>query len=151
MSDGIGHWLQLAARVHRARLALAMDDLGIFPGQEQVILHLARDETMTAGALADVLKVRPPTISKTLQRLSAQGLIERRDHAEDARKMTLVLSREGHRRAEALAERLETVEAEMAELFDGKDAKRLRKLLKRVAKGLGSISLADSTDADDVD
>lgn len=149
MTETIGHWLQLAARMHRARLAAAIEDLGLFPGQEQVILHLASHDGITAGDLAEKLKVRPPTISKTLQRLSAQGLIERRDHTDDARKTTLLLSKEGRKRAESLRERIERVENDILEGLDGKDAKRLRKLLKRVSKSLAAYALPEADEVDD--
>ena len=151
MTDDIGHWLQLAARMHRSRMAQAIEDLGLFPGQEQLVIHLAKHDGTTAGDLAEKLKVRPPTISKTLQRLAAQGLIERSDHADDARKTTLSLSKEGKKRAEALVSRLESVENDILDVLDGKDVKRLRKLLRRVAKALAAQALSESDDGDDTD
>ena len=136
MAGDIGHWLQLASRAHRARLAAAIEDLGLFPGQETVLVALAEADTMSVGDLAEALKVRPPTISKTLQRLTAQGLVERRDSESDSRRTSVTLTKEGKRRAKALESRLDMMEAEILAPLDEKDARRLRKLLKRVARHL---------------
>lgn len=153
MAGDIGQWLQLAARAHRARLAEAIEDLGLFPGQETVLVALAEAEALSVGDLAEALKVRPPTISKTLQRLTVQGLVERRDGEGDARRTTVTLTKEGKRRAKALGSRLEAVETATLEALDEKDGKRLRKLLKRVARHLakdradtGATDTADEQD-----
>ena len=146
MEKTIGYWLQRAARQHRALTAEAVQDLGLFPGQEQLLLLLARDEAHTVGDLAEALKVRPPTVSKTLQRLATQKLVERREHGEDARKSTVHLTKEGARRATTLATRMEAVERDLISELDSKEERRLRKLLRRVAK-----SLATGKDAPDAE
>lgn len=138
MEKTIGHWLQRAARQHRALTAEALHDLGLFPGQEQALLLLARGEAQTVGDLAEALKVRPPTVSKTLQRLAAQKLVERRDHDGDARKSSVHLTKEGARRASTLASRMEAVERSLVASLEGKDERRLRKLLRRVARSMDS-------------
>lgn len=144
MDKTIGHWLQRAARLHRARIAEAVGDLGLFPGQEQTLLLLAQGEARTVGDLAEALKVRPPTVSKTLQRLAAQGLVERKEHGSDARKSAASLTPEGARCAKGLAGRMEAVERALVDDLDGKDERRLRKLLKRVSRSLGADGAAEA-------
>ena len=148
MDGSIGHLLQRAARQHRARMGDALQDLGLFPGQEQVLVILLQEKSQTVGDLADSLKVRPPTVSKTLLRLAAQKLVERRDDADDARKSQVVLTAEGERRARELKSRMKSVEDVLLEALDGKDEKRLRKLLKRIAKSLATGDKAASETAD---
>lgn len=157
-AKSIGHHLTLAARLHRARLAQLLEDLGLFPGQEQVLEVLARHESLSVGALAGLLRVRPPTASKTVARLSAAGLVERRPAAQarheapegraDARIVHVALTATGRERAAAMAELTDTLEAELTALLDKGERKRLRKLLRRLEKGL-KASLGPEDEPDD--
>jgi DNA-binding MarR family transcriptional regulator len=117
--------------------------LGLFAGQEQVLQALAAKGFMTMGELATVLRVRPPTASKTVSRLAALHLVERHAEPDDARVVRVKLTEEGQRKAEAIAALWDEVEAEFLQGFDSRDRKRLRKLLRKVAK-----NLADATGAD---
>lgn len=151
MEKSIGYWLQRAARLHKARLATALADVGLFPGQEGMLLLLAKGDATTVGDLAEALKVRPPTVSKSLARLAAQNLVERKEHGEDARKTTIGLTKEGAKRARALEALMSDVERDLTEALDGKDERRLRKLLKRVSKSLAPSETTDATDDDDIE
>ena len=73
----VGWALVQAARLHRARTGDRLAKLGLFAGQEQVVQALAAAGTMTMGDLAALLRVRPPTASKTVTRLAALGIVER--------------------------------------------------------------------------
>ena len=56
-------------------MAMLLGEIGLFPGQEQALQVLAQhDNGMTMGELSRTLHVRPPTASKTIARLTAQGL-----------------------------------------------------------------------------
>lgn len=146
MSRDIGKILQRSARLYRARVAQAIADLGLFAGQEQALLVLADKSELTVGELAEALNVRPPTVSKMILRLVGQKMVDRRDSDTDARRTTLTLTREGQRCAKALRLRLDEVENEIAEVLDGKDLKRLRKLLKRLSQALASLPVSGDDD-----
>ncbi len=73
----VGWVLIQTARLHRFHLSEQMVDQGLYPGQEQVTRVLATAEQFSAGELAQVLQVRAPTVSKSINRLSALGLVER--------------------------------------------------------------------------
>lgn len=142
-SRSIGRHLQLAARAHKARTAEAIQDMGLFPGQEQVLLALLGDREQTVGQLATLLFVRPPTISKTLQRLAQQGLIIRKDDDSDARKSLVSMTRQGSKLASELADRLIKVEDRISDVLDQKDQRRLRKSLKKITQSLGGAKSPD--------
>src|SRR3712207_2990785 len=84
-AKNVGWALVHAARLHRRRMGDKLAGLGLFAGQEQVLQALAATEVMTMGELAGVLRVRPPTASKTISRLAALGLVERHPEPDDAR------------------------------------------------------------------
>src|SRR6056297_832667 len=128
-SKSVGWALVQAARLHRARMGDKLGELGLFAGQEQVVQALAAEGQMTMGDLAGILRVRPPTASKTVSRLAALGLVERRAEPDDARVVRVGLTTEGAAKDEAIAAIWDDVETELLGDFDGKERKRLRKLL----------------------
>lgn len=140
MKDGfeksIGHRLHHAARLQRALAARRLHEIGLFPGQETVLKLLVEADGRTMTELAEALRVRPPTASKTVGRLSAQGLLERRASDGDARLVRVHLTEEGRSRAGAIDAIRDSLEDLMVAGLDGKDRKRLRKLLRRLEKNL---------------
>src|SRR5690606_33082524 len=69
--------LHSAARLARTALAARLLAHGFYAGQDQIMLALAREDGQTPGSLAERLGVRPPTITKTINRLQAQGFVEK--------------------------------------------------------------------------
>jgi DNA-binding MarR family transcriptional regulator len=132
----VGPQLMLASRLYRARMAEKLGEIGIFPGQETVLQALSHGEGATMGELSRLLRVRPPTISKTITRLSSQGLVVRRSRADDARIVLVGLTPNGEAKLGRIAELALEMEEEIAEILDEKDTKRLRKSLRRLSKGL---------------
>jgi DNA-binding MarR family transcriptional regulator len=140
----VGWALVHAARLHRGRMGDKLGALGLFAGQEQVLQALAAPGLMTMGELAAVLRVRPPTASKTVSRLAAIGLVERQPEPDDARVVRVKLTADGLAKAAAIERLWDEVERELLDGFDGKDRKRLRKLLRKVAQNLAEAAGADA-------
>ena len=151
-SRSVGWALVQAARLHRARTGDRLAKIGLFAGQEQVVQVLAAAGTMTMGDLAALLRVRPPTASKTVTRLAALGIVERRAEAGDGRVVRVRLTEAGLAKAQAIEAIQEEVEAELLDHLDKGDRRRLRKLLRKAAKGLaeaaGAAGQATEIDAE---
>jgi DNA-binding MarR family transcriptional regulator len=146
----VGWALVQAARLHRARTGDRLAKLGLFAGQEQVVQALATAGTMTMGDLAALLRVRPPTASKTVTRLAALGIVERRAESGDGRVVRVQLTEAGLAKAEAIERIQEEVEGELLDHLDKTDRRRLRKLLRKAARGLAEAAGASGqiTDAE---
>jgi DNA-binding MarR family transcriptional regulator len=146
----VGWALVQAARLHRARTGDRLAKLGLFAGQEQVVQALAAAGTMTMGDLAALLRVRPPTASKTVTRLAALGIVERRAESGDGRVVRVQLTEAGLAKAAAIEQIQEEVEAELLDHLDKTDRRRLRKLLRKAARGLAEAAGASGqvTEAD---
>ena len=136
----VGWALVQAARLHRARTGDRLAKLGLFAGQEQVVQALASAGTMTMGDLAALLRVRPPTASKTITRLAALGIVERRAEAGDGRIVRVRLTEAGLAKAAAIEQIQAEVEAELLDHLDKTDRRRLRKLLRKAARGLAEAA-----------
>ncbi len=132
----IGYRLTHPARLQKALSARLLSELGLFPGQESVLKLLIEQDGRTMGDLANALRVRPPTASKTIARLTTQGLVERRTMDGDGRLVRVFLTAAGRERGGSIDKIWDTLEGEMVAGLDGKDRKRLRKLLRKVEKNL---------------
>ena len=139
-AKSVGWALVQAARLHRSRIGDRLAGLGLFAGQEQVVQVLAASGVMTMGDLAATLRVRPPTASKTISRLAALGFVERRTESGDGRVVRVRLTEAGLAKAEAIERLWSGVEAELLAGFDSKERRRLRKLLRKAARGLAEAA-----------
>lgn len=143
-AKSVGWALVQAARLHRSRMGDKLAELGLFAGQEQVLQALAASGLMTMGELAAILRVRPPTASKTVSRLAAMSLVERHAEPDDARVVRVKLTDAGLAKAQAIEHLWGEVEGEMLDGFEGKERRRLRKSLRRLAKNLAEVSGGDA-------
>ncbi len=150
IEKSVGRALLVAARLHRARMGERLNALGLFPGQEQALKAL-QTAPMTMGELASLLRVKPPTVSKTIGRLSLQGLVSREGGGRDGRLVQVALTEHGQRTAAALDAVWNQVEDELLEKLDSKERKQLRKLLRKVAKGLSQAGAELDDPEEDVD
>lgn len=135
LEKSVGRALLVTARLHRARMGERLNALGLFPGQEQALKAL-QPAPMTMGELAALLRVKPPTVSKTIGRLSLQGLVTREGGSRDGRLVQVALTEAGQKTALALDAVWTQVEDELLERLDSKERRQLRKLLRKAAKGL---------------
>jgi DNA-binding MarR family transcriptional regulator len=147
--DPVGQALILAARRHRARQAILLSELGLFPGQDQVLHALLDTDGLTMSEIAAELQIRPPTASKMAARMGAQGLVERRSSDIDARLVTIHITDEGRGIGERLVAISRKLEKQLVAEMDEKDIRRLRRLLKRASRNLKTDgSAADDSDAE---
>jgi DNA-binding MarR family transcriptional regulator len=149
----VGAHIQHAARLHRIVVARKLAGIGLYPGQEQVLKTLADVDSMTMGDLAQALRVRPPTASKTIGRLTVQGLVERRlaIGGGDGRLVMVALTEAGREKAASVDDLWFAAEDEMLADFDPKDVRRLRKLLRRVEVALGPQGAGPDADEDEAE
>jgi MarR family transcriptional regulator, organic hydroperoxide resistance regulator len=151
LPDPIGQALTLAARRHRSRMAAHLSSIGLFPGQDQVLRALVHSDGLTMGEIATLLNIRPPTASKMVARMGIEGLIERRSKGDDARLVAVFITPEGQTRSADINSIAKRIEKEALAGMDDKDMRRLRKLLKKVAKNMGASDDQSADDEDDLE
>src|SRR5688572_15805204 len=93
--DFIGFQLVQICRAHRNRADAALNELGLHVGQEWILFELWREEGLTHSQLAEHMCLEPPTITKMLQRMESNDLVERRQDSEDARVSRVYLTDRG--------------------------------------------------------
>jgi DNA-binding MarR family transcriptional regulator len=143
--------LQSASRLSRTALAGRLLEHGFYAGQDQIMLSLSQTEGQTPGQLAIKLGVRPPTITKTINRLQAQGILDKRASDEDARQAHIFLTDRGRDAIRAIEKCVRKTEKQALKGLDKKEQKALSKLLARVEANLGVNGVGDADEELDGD
>lgn len=135
--------LQSAARLSRTALAEQLLDQGLYAGQDKIMLALDRENGLTPGQLAEKLGVRPPTITKTINRLAAQGFLEKRPSETDARRAHVFLTESGAEAIRAIERSVQKTERQALKSLDKEEQKALVSLLARVEANLSRQNRAE--------
>ncbi|MCV3735995.1 MarR family transcriptional regulator [Rhizobium sp. TRM96647] len=132
-----------AARSVRTVLSRNLLSIGLYAGQDGVMLALAEAGGMTAGALAARLGVKAPTMTRTIGRLEAQGFVERRPDTTDGRLTVVDLTRAGRDSLEKIGKACELSERQALDGLSDKEVRTLLKLLRTVDGNLRGVVLQD--------
>lgn len=141
--------LQSAARLSRTALAARLLEHGFYAGQDQIMLTLAQEDGQTPGLLAARLGVRPPTITKTINRLQVQGFLDKRASAEDARQAHVYLTESGREAIRSIEKSVRKTEKQAMKGLDKKEQRTLLKLLGRIETNLSGSAPAETLDDGD--
>ncbi|MQT13352.1 MarR family winged helix-turn-helix transcriptional regulator [Segnochrobactrum spirostomi] len=140
--------LAQTAKAHRARSSSHLSRIGLHPGQETVMKVLADQDGQTMSQLAAILGVQPPTVTKMVSRLSAQGFVNRQASDSDGRLARVYLTDLGRERIAEVDRAWKRLEKEALTGLDEKDRKRLRRLLRTIERNLAAANGID-LDAED--
>lgn len=139
--------LQSAARLSRTVLAARLNGHGFYAGQDQIMLALNHLDGQSPSELAARLGVRPPTITKTINRLQAQGVLEKRASQEDARQTHIFLTESGRETIKAIEKSVKKTEKQALRGLDKKDQKSLAKYLAKIEANLaGAVTVEADED-----
>ena len=141
--------LNSAARLSRTALASRLLAHGFYAGQDQIMIALDREDGQTPGQLATRLGVRPPTVTKTINRLQSQGYVEKRSSDTDARQANVFLTEEGRAAIRAIEKAVRKTEKQALKGFDKKEQKTLVRLLSRIEGNLNGNGQALPEEPDD--
>lgn len=93
-----------AVREVRARVDRSLQRSGLRLGQYQVLRLLWEEDELTPREIAGRLGVEMPTVTRTVQRMMRDGLVERRKHPGDARSVFICLNARAKELRATLAE-----------------------------------------------
>ncbi|WP_049557401.1 MarR family winged helix-turn-helix transcriptional regulator [Nonomuraea sp. SBT364] len=94
-ADALNQAVRTLTLRHRARAAALLAPLGLHPGQEALLLELARTGPMIQAKLSEVLGVEPPSVTLMARKLEAAGYIRRTPAPGDQRATVAELTDSG--------------------------------------------------------
>lgn len=113
-------------------------DLSFARYEALVLLHFSRAGALPLGKMGERLMVHPTSITNAIDRLEAQGYVERVPHPEDRRATLARITERGRQVVEAATAELVAARFGLEGLAD-EDAALLSGLLQRVRRHLGDL------------
>jgi DNA-binding MarR family transcriptional regulator len=148
---GVLREINNAARLGRTMLAVRLLKLNLYAGQDQLMLALAHRDGQTPSALAVEIGVRPPTVTKTISRLQAQGFVTKTESTEDARQAHIFLTEAGRAAILGIEKSIRKSERRALEGFDKKDRKQFSKFLRKMSANLSGAADKEDNEPDEAD
>jgi DNA-binding MarR family transcriptional regulator len=131
-ADQLNEAIRAVAMRHRALAGALLAPLGLHPGQEILLLALDAQGPRTQAQLAAASGCEPPTITHSVRKLEAAGLVVRRPSTADGRVTIVELSDLGRQ----LVPRLRATWQELAE----RTTSRLSMPLDELMAGLAGLA-----------
>ena len=92
----------------------------------------ARADGASQRELAKLMRIEPPTLVRHLDRLEADGLVERRPDPNDRRRLNVFVTAAGRRRLSELHKVVEATDAEMRSILTEDEIDVLGSTLMRI-------------------
>lgn len=94
-ADTVNQAIRLLSLRHRARVTTLLAPLGLYPGQEALLLELARGGPRIQAQLSEALGCEPPSVTSMTSKLEASGYVRRRAAPSDKRASVVELTDAG--------------------------------------------------------
>jgi MarR family transcriptional regulator, organic hydroperoxide resistance regulator len=143
IEETVGYALAQLCKTHRYAVdgALrAIPDHELRAGQEMLLLQLWREDGITQSQLVERLMVEPPTVTKMLQRIEGEGLVERRPDPDDARVSRVFLTAKGRALEQAVGVAWRTIDDQATAGLSLEERLLLRRLLVQMQRNLCRFS-----------
>ncbi len=124
--------LGATVRTLRARLDRELRAEGLRLGQYQVLSILWEEDGLTPRELSNRLSVEMPTVTRTVQRMVRDGLVQREDHPSDARSVYIRLTEKGNALRPMIRQLLDRETARILQGFSEEDRLQFVSLLERM-------------------
>ena len=132
----ISHLLVQIMKAHRNHAEAGLSEIGLHVGQEFVLFNLSCHDGATQSQLADYLCVEPPTVTKLVQRMEANGLLERRTDSDDGRVSRVYLTERSHELLDGVRAVWAELEAQTVKGLSDMEQALLRRLLIQLLNNL---------------
>ena len=133
----ISYSLATAHRKVHNSLTRRLRQFGVQVEAWRVMEILENDEKLTMGDLAELVLMNPPTLTKLVDRMVADGLVHRKIAKSDHRQINLGITALGRKRINQVREQARQEEAQIT----GKIGQERADLLKKILTELGSTEM----------
>lgn len=112
------------------------DSLGIAIGYRAILFNLGINDGITQLELSRLTGLKPPTVSVSLQKMEAEGLVTRIDDKDDLRKTIVSLTDKGRDLCQKVGSVLIECETVVTEALDTDELETLKSLLLKIRKNI---------------
>lgn len=111
-------------------------ELGIHPGQIPVLSLVAEHEGISLREMADMIHIKPPTVTVTVQRLERAGLVCKKPDPSDQRISRIFLTEKGENIKREIKNLFEENERILKKGFSDEEVDQLRVYLKKMIQNM---------------
>lgn len=115
-------------RLHYYRTHVLLDKIGVYHGQPPMLFILSNKDGLSQKELADILGIKPSTITVMLKRMEKGNLVVRKQDSEDQRISRVYITDEGLKLCKQAREVMNQIEEECFGNFTTEEAIILRRL-----------------------
>lgn len=116
-----------------------MQELGIYPGQIPVLGLLAYKDGLSQREIAEKLRIKPPTVNVTVQRLEKAGFLYREADEKDQRISRIYLTEKGKQAKENGMKKVKENEKILLSGLSDAELCLLRRMLEQITENIDKI------------
>ena len=116
-----------------------MQELGIYPGQIPVLGLLAYKDGLSQREIAEHLRIKPPTVNVTVQRLEKAGFLFRKADEKDQRVSRIYLTEKGKQAKENGMKKVKENEKILLSGLSDAELCLLRRMLEQITENIDKI------------
>lgn len=109
---------------------------GLSQGNRKILMCLARNDGISQLNLVRETGLSAPTVSVSLAKMEADGLVRREANLSDLRQVSVYLTEEGKKQDAFMRESFQQVEEVMLNGIDKKEQEQLKETLKKILRNL---------------
>jgi MarR family transcriptional regulator, transcriptional regulator for hemolysin len=136
--QSIGFLIYEVSRLIRKDFDKRVHALGLTQIQWRALAHIVRMEGCNQATLAEVLEIKPITLTRLIDRLQAAGLLERRPDPQDRRAVKLHLTEKCRPLIAVMQEKGMQTKAIALEGIEEEDRNTLLRILKHMKENLNT-------------
>ena len=133
LEESISLSLVRLCKAQRQQSEVWCQKIGLHAGQDLVIFRLLEEDGLSQSQLASVLGVEIGTAAKMVQRMEKEGLLIRRQDAEDARISRVYLTEKGRSLGEPVLHIWKDIDASLVQGMSQAEQLLFRRLLVQAA------------------
>lgn len=132
----LGHLLVQLSRLVGIRMRYKLERLGLQRAQGMILVQLWHADGMAQNELARALRIRPATVTSTLQRMERDGWVTRRRGERDQRTVRVYLTGKAAALREDVHHCLRELDDDLTSALTPKERELLRQSLLKVRRHL---------------
>ena len=116
-----------------------MQEVGIYPGQIPVLGLLAHRDGLSQREIAEHLRIKPPTVNVTVQRLEKAGFLYRKADEKDQRISRIYLTEKGKQAKEDGMKKVKENEKILLSGLSDAELCLLKRMLEQITENIDKI------------
>lgn len=123
-------------RLHFLRMNYLLEKIGVHPGQQHVLFILQHKDGCSQKEIAEILKIKPATVTVMIKRMEKNSLVNRKQDEKDQRIWRIFITDKGNEFCREAEEIRNEIEKECFENFTQEEKILLKRLLMQVKSNL---------------